>query len=106
MQRPITCIEMPLKLVEHVLKLRIEKHTTNLQLLHREQGGFCKGRGTYELFYIFRCTIEEELARSGKIFIAFLDIRKAFDKVSHDFLLCTNGMCNYFQIMLRFANLR
>ena len=52
-----------------------------------EQGGFCVGRGTYELFYIFRCAIEEELQRSGKIYLAFLDLKVAFDRVNHNLLL-------------------
>ena len=87
MQRPITCLEIPLKLIEHVLKIRIENSLTSKNYFHYEQGGFCTGRGTYELFYILRCTIEEETKRNGKIYIAFLVLQKAFDKVSHELLL-------------------
>ena len=88
MQRHITCAEVLLKLLERVLKNRIDEKINSSNFLRMEQGGFCTGRGTYELFYILRCTLEEELSRSGKIYLAFLDLKSAFDRVNHNLLLC------------------
>ena len=87
MQRLITCTEVVLKLLEHVQKIRIENTMSRNNYLHNEQGGFCSGRGTFELFYILRCTIEEQISRNGKLYMAFLDLSKAFDKVIHNLLL-------------------
>ena len=55
--------------------------------MHVEQGGFFTGRGTFELFYILRCIIEEQAEKHGKVYLAFLDLQKAFDKVIHNLVL-------------------
>ena len=73
--------------MEHVLKNRIDAHAKNTDIMHLEQGGFCTGRGTFELFYILRCRIEEQARKNGTLYLAFLHLQKAFDKVIHNLVL-------------------
>ncbi len=46
-----------------------------------EQGGFRKGRGCMDQIFCFRMGVEKILAKGKKLFAAFMDLDKAYDRV-------------------------
>ena len=52
-----------------------------------EQAGFRKGRGGLENLFIIRDLIEKSKATGKELYLAFLDIEKAYDTVNRDRLL-------------------
>ena len=73
-----------LKLLDHVMK-RIERV---IEKIIRErisiddmQFGFMPGRGTTDAIFILRQLQEKHLAKNKKLYFAFVDLEKAFDRV-------------------------
>ena len=71
-----------------------------------DQFGFMKGKGTTDAIFIVRQVQEKNLEKQKKIFYAFLDLEKAYDRVPRDVIywclrrkgvpeaLCKNGESN------------
>ena len=59
----------------------------DLQLLAEEQGGFQKGKGSYEHLFILQETIYEQVEDNKPLFVGFLDIKKAYDTVFREGML-------------------
>ena len=53
----------------------------------KTQSGFKKGMGTREGIFNFRMIIEKMFEKDKKIYICFIDYKKAFDRVYHDKLI-------------------
>ena len=53
----------------------------------KTQSGFKKGMGTREGIFNFRMIIEKMLEKDKKIYICFIDYKKAFDRVYHEKLI-------------------
>ena len=73
-----------LKLLEQVMKV-IERVVENLirdtVSIDDMQFGFMPGRGTTDAIFILRQLQEKKLAKNKKLFLAFVDLEKAFDRV-------------------------
>ena len=73
-----------LKLTEHVMKI-IERIVDSLirQLVSIDdsQFGFVPGRGTTDAIFVVRQLQEKYLAANKKLYMAFVDLEKAFDRV-------------------------
>ena len=73
-----------LKLTEQVMKI-LEKIVDGLirQLvsIDNSQFGFVSGRGTTDAIYVVRQLQEKYLAANKRLYIAFVDLEKAFDRV-------------------------
>ena len=55
--------------------------------LVEEQGGFRKGRSTVDHIFVMISMVEKALAKSkGKLYVAFVDFRKAYDSVNRNIL--------------------
>ena len=55
--------------------------------LVEEQGGFRKGRSTVDHIFVMISMVEKALAKSkGKLYVAFVDFRKAHDSVNRNIL--------------------
>ena len=73
-----------LKLTDHFLKViervveNIIRETVNIDEM---QFGFCPGRGTTDKIFILRQLQENYLAKHRKLYIAFVDLEKAFDRL-------------------------
>ena len=84
--RPIALLNGMFKLFEAILQNRICNFLENKKLLADEQHGFRAKRGTNDPLFVVREVIEEyRLAFSEKrrpLYFCFLDIKKAFDRVS------------------------
>lgn len=90
--RPITLLPAILRLMFRVLDLKIRRHVhSSTNPFPYEQGGFLPDRSTH--LQTFLLLLMRDYARSTKppkeqpLFVAFLDIEKAFDKIDHNELL-------------------
>ena len=55
--------------------------------LVEEQGGFRKGGSTVDHIFVMISMVEKVLAKSkGKLYVAFVDSRKAYDSVNRNIL--------------------
>ena len=73
-----------LKLLDHVMKgieRVIEKIIREIISIDDMQFGFMPGRGTTDAIFILRQLQEKHLAKNKKLYFAFVDLEKAFDRV-------------------------
>ena len=49
-----------------------------------EQGGFRKGKGCVDQIFVLRSIIEKYLERGRKVYAAFMDLEKAYDRVDRE----------------------
>ena len=73
-----------LKFFDHVMKgikRVIEKITRERISIDDMQFGFMPGRGTTDAIFILRQLQEKHLAKNKKLYFAFVDLEKAFDRV-------------------------
>src|SRR6267154_3262622 len=76
-----------IKLLEHVLKVLdrvIEARVRGLVKLEEMQFEFSPGKGTTDAISIVRQVQEKFLGKQKELWMAFVDLEKAFDRVPHD----------------------
>ena len=74
--RPIATINVTCKLCILMLRERIDKWTEVSEI----QGGFRRRRRTEDNLFMFERLIEMVKGRKEEIFVAFLDMEKAYDR--------------------------
>jgi hypothetical protein len=79
--RPIALSSVLLKVMEHLVKNRVEWFVENNDLLAKSQFGFRKGRSTSDSLGIFTTDIRLAFSRNESVVAAFLDITAAYDNV-------------------------
>ena len=98
--RTIAITSPLLKLFEKIFLKKLNEDLLDKQVIHEKQRGFQAGKSTltniHELAEIFRREKQRQkdlrrqkvpLARRERTFVAFIDIRKAFDTTNNDLLL-------------------
>ena len=72
----ITLLEQPIMVLERVLEkgIRCQVSIDNMQL------GFMPGKGTTDAIFIMRQVQEKHQAKKKKLYYAFVDLEKAFDR--------------------------
>ena len=75
--RGLKLTDQVMKLVEHVLEIQIRKIIN----INEMQFGFIPGRGTTDAIFIIRQLQEKYLAVSKPLYLAFVDLEKALDRV-------------------------
>src|SRR3989441_7730689 len=78
-----------IKLVEHVLKVLervIEARLRKTAKIDEMQFGFSPGKGTTDAIFIVRQVQEKFLGKQKELWMAFVDLEKAFDRVPHEVL--------------------
>ena len=73
-----------IKLVEHAMKVLervIERRVRNVVKIDSMQFGFMAGKSTTDAIFIVRQLQEKYLARNKELWMAFVDLEKAFDRV-------------------------
>ena len=86
--RPVSLLSLPGKLLEKLFHKRVSQYLEGNGLLNKGQNGFRKGPIGIEIGTVAQLTDYVLLGINNKKFTlaAFVDLRKAFDKVSHDIL--------------------
>ena len=75
-----------LKILEHVMKILervVEMEIRSSITIDDIQFGFMSGRGTTDAIFIVRQLQEKFLAKNKNLYLAFVDLEKAFDRVPH-----------------------
>ena len=75
--RGVKLLEYAMKIVERVL----EKQIRMLVNLNEMQFGFMPGKGTVDAIFIVRRMQEEYQKKDKKLYMCFVDMKKAFDRV-------------------------
>ena len=76
----IKLLEQPMKVLERVLEKRIRCEVS----IDNMQFGFMPGKGTTDAIFIMRQVQEKHQAKKKKLYYAFVDLEKAFDRVPRD----------------------
>ena len=69
-----------MKLYERVLEVRIREQVN----INDMQFGFMPGKGTTDAIFIARQVQEKHLAKKKDLYLAFVDLEKAFDRVPRE----------------------
>ena len=85
--RPVTVTEASYKIFGTILRERLERFAVENGLLREEQSGFTKGRQLEENIVALGLEIERARRRKGALYVAAVDLRKAFDLVDREFLV-------------------
>ena len=72
-----------LKLLEKIIDRRLREPVS----INQMQFGFSKGRGTTDVIFILRQVQEKMLDKKKKVYIAFLDLERAYNRVPRGSLL-------------------
>ena len=75
--RAIKLLEQPMKVLERVLEKRIRCQVS----IDNMQFGFMPGNGTTDSIFIMRQVQEKHQAKKKKLYYAFVDLEKEFDRV-------------------------
>ena len=87
-QRPITCLNTLYKWFTSSLLVPIDNHLDKFNLMETEQRGAKKGcSGTMDNLLIDRMVTQDRHRRNRNLSMAWIDVRKAYDSVSHKWLL-------------------
>ena len=99
--RPIAVATSATKLIEKVIYSRIERHLRTSS----NQFGFKKAHSTDQCIYALKETINYYYSLNTPVFACFLDIKSAYDRVSHNILflkLVKRGVPRYMLVLLRY----
>ena len=76
-----------IKLIDHVMKVLerlVERRVKSKVALDSMQFGFTAGKGTTDAIFIVRQVQEKHLAKKRELWMAFVDLEKAFDRVPRE----------------------
>ena len=93
--RPISLLPILSKVLERIVFDQIYDHITSLTICSK-QFGFLRGRSTVQQLLVHLDSLINSLSDGSQSDVVYLDIRKAFDSVSHDILLAklwSAGLC-------------
>ena len=84
--RPVSLLPLPGKLLEKLVHNKVSKYLDVNKLLNDGQNGFRKGRSTIGTVAEFTDDALFGINNKKYTLAAFVDLRKAFDTVSHEIL--------------------
>ena len=84
--RPISLANTGGKIFASIMSKRLSKEVEDKGVLGEEQNGFRRTRRGEDNIYVIRELIEKHKREGKKLFIAFLDIEKAYDNVNREIL--------------------
>ena len=101
--RPVALLNVLMKLYEYIIKERLTKYLEKKNYLSSTQAAYRKRRSTVdniftlqEVFYYYRYKrgVSRLIKNKHPLYLAFIDLTKAFDRVSHEALHTTLKRCN------------
>ena len=76
------------KCLTSLIKMIVDQHLEKYKLMQIDQRGACKGvSGTVDNLMIDDMVQRDAILHKRNLFTTWIDIRKAFDSVSHSFLI-------------------
>jgi len=84
--RGISLISIFSKVFLHIVHSRLQTWVGENDIIVEEQAGFRRGYGTVDNIFVLRGVIDRYLSRHKKLFVAFIDFKKAFDSVNREAL--------------------
>ena len=78
--RGISLLSIAGKVYGKIVIERVQKITESS--ISEEQGGFRKGRGCVDQIFSLRMIIEKMLVKGKKVYAAFMDLEKAYDRIN------------------------
>jgi len=85
--RPVSLTSVVCKVLERMLKDRLVIHLEEIQLLHKSQHGFTKGRSCLTNLLTYLEDVTRAVDEGHVLDAVYLDLSKALDKVPHKRLL-------------------
>ncbi|OXA49180.1 Retrovirus-related Pol polyprotein from type-1 retrotransposable element R2 [Folsomia candida] len=83
--RPISLLSTTLKLLTSIIAKRLSQWGEESKKISEYQAGFKAGTGTMEQIVILNTIVQSKLALpNGKLFVAYVDLKSAFDSPPHD----------------------
>lgn len=82
--RGISLLDISSKLYSFVLNRRITDWIEEQNILGEEQAGFREDHSTSDHIFTLLALVQKQLLRHRKLYVAFIDFRKAFDSVNRD----------------------
>ena len=76
------------KLLESIIKNFITQHLEDSGIIRQSQHGFTKGKSCFTNLLEFFEDVTSRVDRGEPVDVVYLDFQEAFDKVSHNRLLC------------------
>ena len=92
------------KIFTRILNVRLQKWADDNKLISGEQAGFRRGYSTIDNAFILNSFVQKYLDKRSKVYVAFIDYRKAFDSVNTSVLwkiLCKNGIIGKMLVILQ-----
>ena len=91
--RPITCLNTLYKLITSVIDYQLKLHVDKNDLMQIDQrGGKAKSMGTVDNLLIDKMILEDAHFRKKNLSCTWVDVKKAFDSVSHQWVAKTLEM--------------
>lgn len=93
--RGISLLNINSKIYSHILNKRLNVWTEKHNIIHESQAGFRKKYSTIDHIFTVCALVNKQLSYHKKLYVAFIDFRKAFDSVVHEKLwhvLRKNGL--------------
>lgn len=84
--RGISLLNISSKLYTRILNKRLTNWTEANNILNESQAGFRKSYSTVDHIFSLLATVQRQLSNHRKLYVAFIDFRKAFDLVDRNYL--------------------
>lgn len=93
--RGVSLVSVVSKIFTHILNKRLTQWMEETEQIVEEQAGFRAGYSTVDHIFSLYTIIQKSLAQNKKVFVAFIDYRRAFDSINRNKLwacLCRKGL--------------
>ena len=84
--RGISLLSILSKVFTGVINKRLNRWAEENNILSEVQAGFRKGRSTVDHIFTLNALIEKQFSRNMKLYVAFIDFKKAYDTVDRSVL--------------------
>ena len=81
--RPITLLDNQYRGLAHDVWIRIKQHIENNNIINENQIGSIKGKSTADHILTIKSIIDDANKRKKKVYLALIDLIKAYDSVQH-----------------------